>query len=90
LQQQIKIKDEKMVVFQKENQALEERVDKLKTRLKGKVLLQGAKNVIWDSITVEVANFKVYLNFIDNKDSMDITTRRRCTVVSETLAKKPS
>jgi hypothetical protein len=32
----------------------------------------------------------VYLNFINDKDSMDITTRSRCTVVNETLAKKPS
>jgi hypothetical protein len=62
----------------------------LKTRLKGKGLLQGAKHIIWDSISVEVAKFRVYLNFIDDKDSMAITARRRCIVVSETLAKKPS
>jgi hypothetical protein len=46
LQQEMKIKDEKMAQFQKENQALQERVDKLKTRLKGKGILQGAKHVI--------------------------------------------
>jgi hypothetical protein len=90
LQQEMKIKDEKMAQFQKENQALQERVDKLKTRLKGKGLLQGAKHVIWDSIAVEAAKFRVYLNFINDKDSMAITARSRCTVVNETLAKKPS
>jgi len=62
----------------------------LKTRLKGKGLLQGAKNVIWDSIVAKVAKFRVYINFIDDKDNLAITTRRRCIVVSETMAKKPS
>jgi TolA-binding protein len=90
LQQEMKIKNEKMAQFQKENQDLQERVDKLKTRLKGKVLLQGDKHVIWDSIAVEAAKFRVYLNFINDKDSMAITARSRCTVVNETLVKKPS
>jgi acetylornithine/succinyldiaminopimelate/putrescine aminotransferase len=86
----MKTKDERMAQFQKENQALQERVDKLKTRLRGKGLLQGAKHIIWDSIVVEAAKFRVYLNFINDKDSMAITARSRCTVVNETLAKKPS
>jgi hypothetical protein len=90
LQQEMKIKDEKMAQFQKENQALQERVNKLKTRLKGKGLLQGAKHIIWDSISIEAAKFRVYLNFINDKDSMAITTRSRCTVVNEKLVKKPS
>jgi peptidoglycan hydrolase CwlO-like protein len=46
MQQEMKIKDEKMAQFQKENQDLQERVDELKTRLKGKTLLHGAKHVI--------------------------------------------
>ena len=61
----------------------------MKTRLRGKGLLQGAKHIIWDFIIVEAANFKVYLNFINEKYSMAITARSRCTVVNETLAKKP-
>jgi hypothetical protein len=59
-------------------------------RLKGKELLQGAKHVIWDSIVVEAAKFRVYLNFINDKDSMAITARSRCTIVNETLVKNPS
>jgi hypothetical protein len=90
LQQEMKMKDEKMAQVQKENQDLQERVNKLKTRLKGKVLLQGAKHVIWDAIAVEAAKFRVYLNFINDKDNMAITARSRCTVVNETLAKNPS
>jgi hypothetical protein len=46
--------------------------------------------VIWDSIVAEAAKFRVYPNFIDDKDNMAITSRSRCTVVNETLAKKPS
>jgi hypothetical protein len=30
------------------------------------------------------------LNFINDKEIMAITTKSRCTVVNETLAKKPS
>jgi hypothetical protein len=86
----MKTKYERMAQFQKENQALQERVDKLKTRLRGKGLLQGAKHIIWDSIVVEATKFRVYLNFINDKYSMAITARSRCTVVNETLAKKPS
>jgi ADP-heptose:LPS heptosyltransferase len=90
LQQEMKMKEEKMAQFQKENQDLQERVNKLKTRLKGKVLLQGDKHVIWDVIVVEATWFRVYLNFINDKDNMDITAQSRCTIVNETLVKKPS
>jgi hypothetical protein len=39
LQQEMKMKDEKMAQFQKEKQYLQERVSKMKTRLKVKVTL---------------------------------------------------
>jgi hypothetical protein len=83
-------KDEIMVDFKKENQTLQERMDKLKIRLRGKGLLQGAKNINWDCIDVEAAKFRVYFNFINDKENMSITARSRCTVVNETLTKKPS
>jgi hypothetical protein len=65
-------------------------IDKLKMRLRGKGLLQGAKHVIWDSIDIEASKFRMYLNFINDKFNIAITTRSRCIVVNETLAKKPS
>jgi FtsZ-binding cell division protein ZapB len=43
LKQEMKMKDEKMAQLQRENQDLQERVSKLKTRLKGKTLLQGSQ-----------------------------------------------
>jgi chromosome segregation ATPase len=39
MKQEMKIKDEKMAQFQRENQDLQERVNKLKNGLKGKILL---------------------------------------------------
>jgi FtsZ-binding cell division protein ZapB len=90
MKQEMKVKDEKIAQLHRENQDLQERVNKLKTRLKGKTLLQGAKHVIWDAIAVEVAKFRVYLNFIDDKDNMVVTAQNKCVVVNEILAKKPS
>ena len=57
LKQDVKIKDERTTQLQGENQDLQERVNKMKMRLKGKTLLQGDKHVIWDAITAEVARF---------------------------------
>jgi FtsZ-binding cell division protein ZapB len=90
LKREMKIKDEKMAQFQKDNQDLQVRVDKMKTRLRSKGLLHGAKHIIWDSIIVEASKFRVYLNFINDKDSMAIIARSKCTIVNETLANKPS
>jgi FtsZ-binding cell division protein ZapB len=53
LKQEIQAKDEIIAQFQKENQALQEMIDKLKMRLRGKGLLQGGKHIIWDSIATE-------------------------------------
>jgi hypothetical protein len=43
-------KDEKISEVQKEKVVLQENIDKLNSRLRGKGLLQGDKHVIWDSI----------------------------------------
>jgi hypothetical protein len=69
----MKTKEERMAQFQKDKQYLQERVNKLKTRFKGKGLLQGAKHVIWDVVAAKDAKFRVYLNFINDKDSMVVT-----------------
>jgi hypothetical protein len=58
--------------------------------LRGKGLLQGAKHIIWYSIVVEATKFRSYLNFVSDKDNIEITTRHRCIVVNDTLSKKPS
>ena len=73
MKQEMKIKDEKMARLQRENQDLQERVNKLKTRLKDKTLLQGAKHVIWDAISTKATKLRVYLNFINDKDNVATT-----------------
>jgi hypothetical protein len=45
--------------------------------------------VIWDTIATEAAKLRVYLNFINDKDSVDATNQRSCIVVNEVLTKKP-
>ena len=52
-------------------------------------MLQGAKNIIWDSIATEDSKFIVYLNFINDKYNISITSRSTCIFVNVTLAKKP-
>ena len=41
---------EKVDEIQKENKTLQDKVAKLKSKLKGKKLLQGAKHSLWDSL----------------------------------------
>jgi hypothetical protein len=41
-----------------------------------------------DYIAAEAAKFRVYLNFINDKDNIAITTKSRCTVVNDILANK--
>jgi len=90
LKQEAKVKDEKLAQLHRENQDLQERVNKTKTRLKGKTLLQEAQHVIWDVIIVEVSKFISYLNFINEKHNMVAIARNKCVFVNEVLAKKPS
>jgi len=45
--------------------------------------------VIGDVIATEVAKFKSYLNFINDKDNMDATAQNNYAVVNEVLEKKP-
>jgi len=90
LKQEAKVKDDKLAQLHRETQDLQERLNKIKTRLKGKILLQGEKHVIWDVIVVEVAKFRSYLNFINDKDNMASTAQNKCVVVNELLVKNPS
>ena len=90
LEQEVHTKDEKISQVQKEKVVLQEKINKLNSRLRGKCILQGDKHIIWDSIVVEAAKFRSYLNFVNEKDNIANTARHRCTIVNETLSKKPS
>jgi hypothetical protein len=52
MEQEAQKHDERVSQLKKENAVLHEKVNKLKSRFKGKSLLQGAKHIIWDSISV--------------------------------------
>jgi hypothetical protein len=90
LEQEMCTKDEKISQVQKEKVVLQEKINKLNSRLRGKILLQGDKHIIWDYISIEAAKFRSYLNFVNDKDNIAITTRHRCTILNDTLSKNPS
>ena len=45
---------------------LQKQLNELKERNIGKGPLQGAKHIIWDTLSVEITKFRHYLNFIDD------------------------
>jgi len=60
------------------------------SRSRVKILLQGDKHIIWDSIADEATKFRSYLNFVNDKNNIEIIVGHGCIVVNETLAKNPS
>jgi SMC interacting uncharacterized protein involved in chromosome segregation len=66
LEQEVRTKDENTSQVQKEKVALHKKINKLNSILRGKSLLQGAKHIIWDSISVEATKFRSYLNFVND------------------------
>jgi FtsZ-binding cell division protein ZapB len=89
LKQEVAQRSEKSEQVQKENDFLQENIAKLKSRIKGKGPLQGAKHVLWDSLAADITKFRQYLNFVDDKNTATVTTRNKCAVVNETLLKRP-
>jgi hypothetical protein len=63
-------------------------VNKLNSRIKGKILSQGATHIIWDSILVEVTKIGTYLNFVNDEDNIIVLSKQRCKVINETLSKR--
>ena len=46
---------------------LQKKFNGLKERNTGKGPLEGAKHIIWDTLSVEVTKFRHYINFIDDR-----------------------
>ena len=57
--------------------------------MKGKVPLQGAKHLLWDYLVMDITKSKQYLNYVDDKSVVASTTLQKCTVVNETLLRRP-
>ena len=61
----------------------------LKERSIGKAPLQGAKHLIWDTLSVEITKFRHYLNFIDDQTALDNLATQRLKLENKTMEKKP-
>ena len=63
--------------------------NELKERNIGKVPSQGAKHLIWDTLSVEITKFRHYLNFIDDESALVNLAAQRLKLANETMEKKP-
>ena len=68
---------------------LQKTFNELKERSTGKAPLQGAKHIIWDTLSVEVTKFRHYLNFIDDQSVLVNLATQRLKLANETMEKKP-
>ena len=68
---------------------MKQEVSKLKSRMKGKAPIHGENHILWDSFSADITKFKQYLNFVDDKSVVARKYLHRCTVVNETLPKRP-
>ena len=55
----------------------------------GKLPVQGAKHLIWDTLTIEITKFRSYLNFVNDKNVIVDLSLQRCKLVNKNLDKKP-
>ena len=62
--------------------------NELKERNVGKGPLQGAKHLIWDTLSVEITKFRHYLNFIDDESALVNLDFQRLKLANETMEKK--
>ena len=65
-----------------------EKFNELKERNTGKAPSQGAKHLIWDTLSVEITKFKHYLNFIGDESALVNLAAQRLKLANETLEKK--
>lgn len=64
------------------NKHLNEQNTKLRLRLKGKLPLQGEKNIAWDLFTVEVTKFIEYVSFTDDKYALANSSLQKYKVIN--------
>ena len=68
---------------------LQKKFNELKEKSIGKSPLQGAKHLIWDTLSVEITKFRHYLNFIDNESALVNLATQRLKLANETMETKP-
>jgi hypothetical protein len=82
IEQEAQKRDESVSQLKNENVVLRKKVNKIKTRIKGKRLLQGSKHIIWESISVEVTKLMTHLNFFNDEDKIAVLAKQRCKVIN--------
>ena len=50
--------------------------------------MQGAKHLIWDTLSVEITKFRHYLNFISDESALVNLAAQRLKLANETMEKK--
>ena len=53
-----------------EKKQLQKRINKWNEKMIGKLPLQGAKHLIWDTLIVEITKFRSCLNFVNDKNEI--------------------
>ena len=81
---------EKITKLEEEKQSLEQKIEDLRDRLKGKIPLIGAKHLIWDSIIDLTVTFRPYLDMVEDKAALTMKALQKCAVVNETMTKRTS
>ena len=68
---------------------LQKKFNELKERSIGKAPLQGAKHLIWDTLSVEITKFRHFLNLIDDQSASVNLATQRLKLENEIMEKKP-
>ena len=79
--------EEKNKSLNEKNQ-LQKKFNELRERNTRKVPLQGAKHLIWDTLSIEITKFRHYLNFISNESALVNLASRRLKLSNETMENK--
>ena len=83
-----KLSESKKQILQDRNQ-LQKKFNELKEKSIGKGPLQGAKHIIWDTLSIEITKFWHYLNFIDDLNILINLAHQRLKLVNEHIEKRP-
>ena len=83
-----RVSENKKQILQDRNQ-LQRKLDELKEKCIGKGPLQGAKHIIWDTLTIEITKFRHYLCFIDDLSGLTELAQQRLKLVDEHMARRP-
>ena len=83
-----KVSESKKQILQDRNQ-LQKKFNELKEKSIGKGPLQGAKHIIWDTLSIEITKFRHYLNFIDDLNILINLAHQRLKLVNEHMEKRP-